>query len=225
MSVVGKGICQGCKKPVKPEEDFFEVAGKEYHDPCFNCFSCKKNMAATGAYIEERGLPFCADACVSKYLTGSKTAAVAAPAAASAPVMMDKCDGCGVQFANKEEYVSLKSKESDKKMNFHDKCFVCAECKQPIGTQAYGVSNGKPIHEGCSKGAIVSKTQGANEFTGVTCYACGAAITGRKKTIPGKGDCHLTCAPRCARCGLGVSDTFFMDGENVICHRAACQKK
>ena len=41
------------------------------------------------------------------------------------------CEACGGDFSQGEKKVGYQSK------TFHEKCFVCDECKQPIGTQQF----------------------------------------------------------------------------------------
>ena len=41
------------------------------------------------------------------------------------------CEACGGDFAPGEKKVGYQSK------TFHEKCFTCDECKQPIGTQQF----------------------------------------------------------------------------------------
>ena len=41
------------------------------------------------------------------------------------------CEACGGDFAAGEKKVGYQSK------TFHEKCFTCDECKQPIGTQQF----------------------------------------------------------------------------------------
>ena len=41
------------------------------------------------------------------------------------------CEICGRDFAPGEKKVGYQSK------TFHEKCFICDECKQPIGTQQF----------------------------------------------------------------------------------------
>ena len=212
--------CAGCGKPLGDGDYDVGPAEREYHPACFVCKKCKKPFPG-GEFFDGGDKNPYHEACLPKTAPGPGPASAAAAAAASAPA--DKCDGCAKEFGKGETYVSLKPKEgsTSKGLNFHDKCFVCDDCKQPIGTKPYAVSHGKPVHESCTHGAIARKTGAANEFEqDLKCAACGDVVRGRKKDFNG-GVYHLTCL-RCSKCSLGITgDCFLVDGKPV-CHR--CNK-
>lgn len=217
--------CAACKKPLTG--DIIDIDDNmSFHEVCFKCAAtnCKKPLEE---YFEEKGKFYCSEKCIPK---GGPPAAEGAPTKiAKAEVYIAvSCNGCGVEFKPKEEYIVVKPKDANSTTApsaYHDKCFVCDECKEPIGNLPYGVSHGKPIHEKCSHGAIVSKTQGANEFEeNLICATCKDRIRGRNKSATINGVLtyfHLTCL-KCSKCGLGIRDDMFVENDAIICHR--CHK-
>lgn len=53
------------------------------------------------------------------------------------------CDGCGMDFAPGEKKVGYERR------TYHEKCFICDDCKQPIGTQQFIKKDGKRLCEKC----------------------------------------------------------------------------
>ena len=216
--------CAACKKPLTG--DLIDIDDKtSFHEACFVCaaHSCSKELEE---YFEEKGKYYCSEKCIPKGGPPPEIKKQDLAAAAAAP---DKCTGCGVAFKSKEEFIVVKPKDANSStapQSYHDHCFVCGECGKCIGSEPYGVSHGKPIHEKCSHGAIVSKTQGANEFEEeLNCAACGERVRGRSKSCTIKGvvqTYHLSCL-KCGKCGLGIRDEMFIENDVVICHR--CNKK
>lgn len=104
--------CENCKIPIGPGTKDVDVRGKHWHEECFVCSQpeCKKPLLNQGFTFKEDNL-----ICHScRGITPSKV-----------------CEICGRDFAPGEKKVGYQSK------TFHEKCFICDECKQPIGTQQF----------------------------------------------------------------------------------------
>lgn len=227
--------CASCSGPVPAE--CIEFNDQVFCDKCFKCKQCRKALEEEVFDEVENGKTvfYCSEACLKKKTASSAppstTIRPSAGAANTLPASdpASSCDGCKKVFAPKEEFILLKGKDgSATTLRFHDNCFVCSECKKPIGNAPYGVSHGKPIHADgpCAHGAITSKTQGSNEFEeDLECEKCGDRIRGRKKeyqTSDGKMHrFHLTCL-RCSKCSLGITDSLYVINDQPVCHR--CHK-
>jgi hypothetical protein len=104
---------------------------------------------------------------------------------------------------------------------YHHACFICTACNTPIGQKKYGLTHGRPVHEGCMHSAKQSKGDAAEEFAeGIVCKRCNEPIRGQKKEVPGFGSYHLTCF-RCCACGLGITQEYYKDDAtgDPRCHR------
>ncbi|XP_073252671.1 testin-like isoform X2 [Porites lutea] len=104
--------CENCKKPIGPGAKDVDVRGRHWHEECFVCSQpdCEKPLLNQGFTFKDDKL-ICHPC---RGITPSKV-----------------CEACGGDFAPGEKKVGYQSK------TFHEKCFTCDECKQPIGTQQF----------------------------------------------------------------------------------------
>lgn len=101
--------CEACGKPI--EGAVMTVEGKKYHPECFKCADCKG--ALTSGFFKVDGKFVCSK-CSKK---GTQAPTGTKPAT--------KCKRCGEKITG--EYVV-----GQKNDTFHQECFVCENCRQPL---------------------------------------------------------------------------------------------
>jgi len=111
--------------------------------------------------------------------------------------------------------------------NWHEKCFVCAECKKPIADALYVIRDDKPHCNACHKeieqrnnkktswkekqyGPVI----GQCTLCGKDCHEGGPIMSANKKLF------HVTCFI-CTRCKKDVRDGFNMKDDKLYCPTCA----
>lgn len=114
------GTCQACKKPILDRT--IKALGAAWHENCFCCEGpCSKPLAGT-TYYERDGKAYC------------KTDFEELFAA--------KCAGCSKPIIE-NAILALDSK-------WHQNCFKCKKCANPITGSTFSVEENMPVCTGCS---------------------------------------------------------------------------
>lgn len=93
--------------------------GVEWHEEHFICTICQTNLCGT-SFMEKNGIPYCKKDFYEKF--------------------GEKCAQCGQPLID-QAVIAL-----DKK--WHQNCFACEKCREPISDETFTVQGGKPL---CSK--------------------------------------------------------------------------
>lgn len=91
-------------------------------------------------------------------------------------------------------------------LHYHPQCFVCCECKEPLGTSTYYIFDGKNY---CAKDreALLEK-----------CHKCGEMIDGDLIRPDGqKGDAYHPNCFRCSDCRREIRGRFYEQDGKIIC--------
>uniref|UniRef100_A0A183A5M6 LIM zinc-binding domain-containing protein n=1 Tax=Echinostoma caproni TaxID=27848 RepID=A0A183A5M6_9TREM len=171
---------------------------KHWHERCFFCTVCKSSLADKPFVTKDTEL-YCPDCYDERF--------------------SPRCDGCKKIFkagSRKYEY---------KGSTWHEECFTCLECKQPLGTKSFVPKDEGVVCVPCyeekysqkcfkcgkaiQKGGVTYKGQPWHK-TCFLCVNCNAELSGQKFTSkdekPYCADCYTQLfAKRCAKCTQPIS--------------------
>lgn len=89
--------------------------------------------------------------------------------------------------------------------NWHDGCFRCGACQQPIGNQPFAAHKNRPYHANC-----LAKAKG------LVCAACGQILNDRYLTVKG-AHYHPQCFT-CRACGQGIGQQGYLEKDGAPYH-------
>ncbi|XP_031566134.1 testin-like [Actinia tenebrosa] len=187
--------CESCKEPIGPGSKDVDVRNKHWHEDCFKCSQCNKQLLSEGFTFKDEKL-IC-HAC--RGINPSKV-----------------CAHCGGDFAPGEKKVGYQNK------TFHDRCFICDECKEPIGSKQFIRRDDKRLCNNCFD----------SKFAKV-CFKCKEVI--RTSSVQHSGNVYHSECFICYHCNNPLAGKPFtkQEGNNVCqdCYReryakrcAACDK-
>ncbi|VDP74153.1 unnamed protein product [Schistosoma mattheei] len=175
--------------------DFHDLSFKErhWHEKCFKCSACTTSLADRPFATKEEQL-YCSDCYDERFAA--------------------RCDGCqGVFKAGMRKY-------EYRGQQWHEECFLCVECKQPIGAKSFIPRENQvvcvPCYEAkyaqrCTKCSEVIRRGGVT-YKGnpwhkecFTCTSCSKQLAGLKFTSkdeqPYCADCYGELfAKKCTKC-------------------------
>jgi hypothetical protein len=102
--------CDLCKEKINCDSKDLSFKDRHWHDKCFNCTHCKISLVDHPFAMKDDAL-FCSDCYDEKF----------------AP----RCDGCSHVFKAGMRKFEYRGKQ------WHEECFTCAECQQPIGSKSF----------------------------------------------------------------------------------------
>lgn len=201
--------CDECKNPIGTDFKDLSYKDKHWHEACFNCADCRSSLVDKPFALKNER-PFCAD-CHDKNFGL-------------------KCDACQNIFRAGMKKYEFKGKQ------FHEQCFSCKVCRQPIGTKTFIPRDQEAVCIQCyeeqyaqrcvkcngviNKGGITYKDSPWHREC-FTCCGCNRQLTGEKFTSrdekPYCADCFANFfAKKCCRCtrpitGLGTTKFISFD--------------
>ncbi|KAG7225746.1 hypothetical protein INR49_014397, partial [Caranx melampygus] len=187
------------KKYVK-KDDKHELHHKNryWHEDCFRCAKCYKPLASEPFSARDDGKIMCGKC-------GSREDG-------------NRCQGCYKVVMPGSKNVEYKNKV------WHEECFTCLECKQPIRTQSFLAKGDDPI----TSGGISYQDQPWHSecFVCKTCHKClaGDRFTSVENDVYCV-DCYKSdyCF-NCKKCSLSLANKrFVINGEQIYC--PDCAKK
>lgn len=190
--------CFACKANITCGSKDLSFKDRHWHEDCFICSNCKNPLADKPFATKEDDI-FCPECFDNKFSA--------------------RCDGCKAVFkagSRKYEY---------KGSSWHEECFICAECRQPIGTKSFIPKDDVIVCVPCyeqkysqrcfkcelviQKGGVTYKGQPWHKECFV-CVKCSCQLAGQKFTSKDDqaycADCYSDLfAKRCAQCSKPIS--------------------
>ncbi|XP_071957069.1 prickle planar cell polarity protein 3-B-like [Antedon mediterranea] len=103
-------ICDECGDKIGTDSKDLSYMDRHWHESCFFCAMCKKSLVDKSFGTRDEKL-YCNKCFEDNFAT--------------------KCNGCGLCFKPGTKKMEYKGKE------WHDKCFKCKNCSEPIGTRSF----------------------------------------------------------------------------------------
>ncbi|XP_071314610.1 four and a half LIM domains protein 1a isoform X1 [Trachinotus anak] len=182
--------CAECKRPIGADSKELHHKNRHWHEDCFRCAKCYKPLASEPFSARDDGKIMCGKC-------GSRE------------------DGNRCQACYKVVMPGSKNVEYKKKV-WHEECFTCFECKQPIRTQSF-LAKGDDIYCASCNDKKFSKQ----------CFHCKQAITSggiSYQDQPWHSECFV-----CRTCRKSLAGTRFTSHENnvycVDCYKTDVAKK
>ncbi|XP_068701893.1 testin-like [Montipora foliosa] len=187
--------CQSCGKTIGPGRKDVDVRGKHWHEECFVCSQ-----------------PECKEPLLNKGFTFKDDKLICHPCRGITPAKV--CEACAGLFAPGEKKVGYQSK------TYHEKCFTCDDCQQPIGTQQFVKKDDKRLCGKCFdssyakicvncktpiKSSLVKHDGNTYHSECFACYMCSQPLAGKPFTKHEGCNVCQDCyrkhyAKRCAAC-------------------------
>lgn len=201
--------CEECKGTIGTDHKDLSYRDKHWHESCFKCFDCKASLVDRSfAYKNDK--TYCADCHDNNFAL--------------------RCDGCHNIFRAGMKKYEFRGKQ------YHEQCFSCKVCRQPIGTKMFIPRDQDAVCVPCyeeqyaqrcikcngviNKGGITYKNTPWHREC-FTCFGCNRMLTGEKFTSrdekPFCSDCFAQMfAKKCCRClrsitGLGTTKFISFD--------------
>ncbi|THD28059.1 Four and A half lim domains protein [Fasciola hepatica] len=190
--------CEQCKEKIGCDSKDLSFKERHWHEKCFKCSACATSLADRPFATKEEQL-YCSDCYDERFAA--------------------RCDGCqGVFKAGMRKY-------EYRGQQWHEECFLCVECKQPIGAKSFIPRENQvvcvPCYEAkyaqrCTKCAEVIRRGGVT-YKGnpwhkecFTCTNCTKQLAGLKFTSkdeqPYCADCYGELfAKKCTKCGKPIT--------------------
>ncbi|KAL7057570.1 hypothetical protein AAHC03_016921 [Spirometra sp. Aus1] len=190
--------CEQCKEKIGCDSKDLSFKERHWHEKCFKCSTCFTSLADRPFATKEDQL-YCSDCYDERFAA--------------------RCDGCqGVFKAGMRKY-------EYRGQQWHEECFVCVECKQPIGAKSFIPRENQvvcvPCYEAkyaqrCTKCTEVIRRGGVT-YKGnpwhkecFTCTSCGKQLAGLKFTSkdeqPYCADCYGELfAKKCTKCSKPIT--------------------
>ncbi|KAG8587077.1 hypothetical protein GDO81_005561 [Engystomops pustulosus] len=102
--------CEECKKPIGCDGKDLSYKDRHWHEACFHCFQCKRSLVDKPFAAKDEHL-ICTECYSNEYSS--------------------KCHEC------KKTIMPGTRKMEYKGNSWHETCFICARCQQPIGTKSF----------------------------------------------------------------------------------------
>ncbi|KAG5444180.1 Four and a half LIM domains protein 2, variant 2 [Clonorchis sinensis] len=185
--------CEQCKEKIGCDSKDLSFKERHWHEKCFKCSACATSLADRPFATKEEQL-YCSDCYDERFAA--------------------RCDGCqGVFKAGMRKY-------EYRGQQWHEECFLCVECKQPIGAKSFIPRENQvvcvPCYEAkyaqrCTKCSEVIRRGGVT-YKGnpwhkecFTCTNCTKQLAGLKFTSkdeqPYCADCYGELfAKKCTKC-------------------------
>ncbi|XP_074640636.1 testin-like [Tubulanus polymorphus] len=206
--------CEECKKPIGTDSKDLSYKERHWHEACFKCCDCQCSLVDKH-FASKNDKLYCPD-CHDKNF---------------AP----RCDGCGDIFKAGMKKFEYKNKQ------WHDNCFCCLVCKQPIGSKSFIPKDNDVVCIPCYEEQFAQRCQKCNGVInkgGVTykgnpfhreCFACtncNLELAGQKFTSKDEKPYCANCygelfAKKCCKCTkpiTGIGSTKFISFEERHWH-------
>uniref|UniRef100_A0A7I4XSL1 Adaptor protein enigma n=8 Tax=Trichostrongylidae TaxID=6315 RepID=A0A7I4XSL1_HAECO len=206
--------CDECAKPIGIDSKDLSYKDKHWHEHCFLCNMCKISLVDM-PFGSKNDRIFCSNCYDQAFAT--------------------RCDGCNEIFRAGMKKMEYKGKQ------WHDKCFCCAHCKNPIGTKSF-IPKNEDVYCGscyeekfatrCNKCRKVITTGGVtykNEPWHRECFCCthcNVSLAGQRFTSKDEKPYCANCygelfAKRCNACTkpiTGIGGAKFISFEDRHWH-------
>ncbi|KAL0115188.1 hypothetical protein PUN28_010653 [Cardiocondyla obscurior] len=212
-SVFANG-CEECNKIIGIDSKDLSYKDKHWHEACFLCNRCRVSLVDKqfGSKVDKIYCGNCYDA-----------------------QFASRCDGCGEIFRAGTKKMEYKTRQ------WHEKCFCCVVCKNPIGTKSFIPREQEIYCAGCYEDKFATRCVKCNKIItsgGVTyknepwhrdcftCSNCNTSLAGQRFTSrddkPYCADCFGELfAKRCTACSkpiTGIGGTRFISFEDRHWH-------
>ncbi|XP_026671258.1 four and a half LIM domains protein 2 isoform X7 [Ceratina calcarata] len=212
-SVFANG-CEECNKIIGIDSKDLSYKDKHWHEACFLCNRCRVSLVDKqfGSKVDKIYCGNCYDA-----------------------QFASRCDGCGEIFRAGTKKMEYKTRQ------WHEKCFCCCVCKNPIGTKSFIPREQEIYCAGCYEDKFATRCVKCNKIItsgGVTyknepwhrdcftCSNCNNSLAGQRFTSrddkPYCADCFGELfAKRCTACSkpiTGIGGTRFISFEDRHWH-------
>ncbi|XP_060741678.1 four and a half LIM domains protein 1a isoform X1 [Tachysurus vachellii] len=200
--------CAECRRPIGADAKELTHKNRHWHEDCFRCAKCYKPLANESFAAKDDG----------KIMCGKCGAREDSP----------RCQGCYKVIMPGSQNVEYKHKV------WHEECFICFECKQPIRSQSFltkgdefycGACHEKKFAKNCARckepitsGGISYQDKPWHSECFV-CLTCKKPLAGARFTAHEDDfycvDCYKTSvAKKCSGCQNPI--TGFGRGTNVV---------
>ncbi|XP_071638838.1 uncharacterized protein Lmpt isoform X1 [Temnothorax longispinosus] len=212
-SVFANG-CEECNKIIGIDSKDLSYKDKHWHEACFLCNRCRVSLVDKqfGSKVDKI---YCGNCYDSQFAS--------------------RCDGCGEIFRAGTKKMEYKTRQ------WHEKCFCCVVCKNPIGTKSFIPREQEIYCAGCYEDKFATRCVKCNKIItsgGVTyknepwhrdcftCSNCNNSLAGQRFTSrddkPYCADCFGELfAKRCTACSkpiTGIGGTRFISFEDRHWH-------
>ncbi|XP_033315936.1 zyxin isoform X3 [Bombus bifarius] len=212
-SVFANG-CEECNKIIGIDSKDLSYKDKHWHEACFLCNRCRVSLVDKqfGSKVDKIYCGNCYDA-----------------------QFASRCDGCGEIFRAGTKKMEYKTRQ------WHEKCFCCVVCKNPIGTKSFIPREQEIYCAACYEDKFATRCVKCNKIItsgGVTyknepwhrdcftCSNCNNSLAGQRFTSrddkPYCADCFGELfAKRCTACSkpiTGIGGTRFISFEDRHWH-------
>ncbi|XP_072940450.1 protein espinas isoform X3 [Epargyreus clarus] len=212
-SVFANG-CEECNKIIGIDSKDLSYKDKHWHEACFLCAKCRVSLVDKqfGSKLDKIYCGNCYDA-----------------------QFASRCDGCGEVFRAGTKKMEYKTRQ------WHEKCFCCVVCKNPIGTKSFIPREQEIYCAGCYEDKFATRcvkcnkiiTQGGVTYKNepwhrecFTCTHCDASLAGQRFTSRDEKPYCAECfgelfAKRCTSCSkpiTGIGGTRFISFEDRHWH-------
>jgi len=170
--------CDECKSSIGIDSKDLSVKDKHWHESCFKCYNCERSLLNHPFSCKDEHM-YCTD-CYNEKFAG-------------------RCDACGEVF---RAGMKFRGKQ------YHDHCFCCLICNEPIGNKLFVPRDDKFVCTPCYETNFAEhcyKCKGAIVKGGITyhsrpvhrdCFAC----TRCSRNLVGEKFTSHDDAPYCAAC-------------------------
>ncbi|XP_064628367.1 prickle planar cell polarity protein 3-A-like isoform X2 [Lineus longissimus] len=206
--------CEECKKPIGTDSKDLSYKEKHWHENCFKCADCQCSLVDKHFAAKNEKL-YCPDCHDNNF----------------AP----RCDCCGDVFKAGMKKFEYKNKQ------WHETCFCCLVCKQPIGSKSFIPKDNDVVCIPCYEDQFAQRCLACNGVInkgGVTyknspfhrecfvCNNCKKELAGLKFTSKDEQPYCAECygdlyAKKCCRCTkpiTGIGSTKFISFEERHWH-------
>lgn len=206
--------CEECKNPIGCDSKDLSYKERHWHEKCFKCSDCL-NSLVDQPFASKNEKLYCAD-CHDKNFAA-------------------RCDGCSDIFRAGMKKFEYKGKQ------WHEQCFTCKSCQQPIGNKSFIPREGETICVPCYEEHFAQRclkcngviNKGGITYKGTpyhrdcfTCTHCSKILAGEKFTSreeqPYCADCFGELfAKKCCKCSkpiTGLGGTKFISFEERHWH-------
>ncbi|XP_060801291.1 protein espinas isoform X1 [Amyelois transitella] len=212
-SVFANG-CEECNKTIGIDSKDLSYKDKHWHEACFLCAKCRVSLVDKqfGSKLDKIYCGNCYDA-----------------------QFASRCDGCGEVFRAGTKKMEYKTRQ------WHEKCFCCVVCKNPIGTKSFIPREQEIYCAGCYEDKFATRcvkcnkiiTQGGVTYKNepwhrecFTCTNCNTSLAGQRFTSRDEKPYCAECfgelfAKRCTSCSkpiTGIGGTRFISFEDRHWH-------
>ncbi|XP_064595087.1 four and a half LIM domains protein 2-like isoform X2 [Liolophura sinensis] len=190
--------CEECKKPIGPDYKDLSYKDRHWHELCFKCSECQ-NSLVDQPFASKNDQIYCAECHDNKFA--------------------GRCDGCSGPFRGGMKKFEYKGKQ------WHEECFCCMVCKEPIRNKSFIPREGEVVCVPCYEEQYAqrcTKCEGVINKGGVaykntpwhrecfTCTNCDLQLAGEKFTSveekPYCAKCYAELfAKKCCRCSDAIT--------------------